>query len=203
MRRKPYKFANIPAVILALRERLAEIPRSSSLRSCSGEHPERLIAVVLFLACGHGAATVAAGFVEQLTQVTQLVVAAVAVVFATALALVERTPRLRASLASRLFKLFSLLGVLATLRSRTALAVGSAGHKAARLALLAIPKNRREEIEGDFFESLEQAREEGHGKVFIALLAVAKCVLIAWAVFRLRTADLFSGAVSHRKSIDK
>lgn len=57
-------------------------------------------------------------------------------------------------------------------------------------ALLVIPRKRREEIVGDFLESIEKARKQGFGRFGQWMLIAAKFLLYAWVVLKLRIGDL-------------
>lgn len=57
------------------------------------------------------------------------------------------------------------------------------------LFLLVIPKKRRDEIVGDFHESLHKANQAGYGRFARTLLAIAKFGLYGWVSLNLRASD--------------
>lgn len=57
-----------------------------------------------------------------------------------------------------------------------------------------IPAKRRDEIIGDFRESIHSARKQGAGRLGIKLLFVSKIMLYVWAALRLRFGDLVQPA---------
>lgn len=59
-------------------------------------------------------------------------------------------------------------------------------------ASLIIPKKHREDIAGDFFETLEEAKKRGYGRFAITTLKIAKCLLYVWIGLKLRVTDFVS-----------
>lgn len=59
----------------------------------------------------------------------------------------------------------------------------------ARLALLIIPKRRRDEMVGDFHQLGSEVRAEGAGRIARVFLFSGRFLLYAWAIVRLRLPD--------------
>ena len=58
--------------------------------------------------------------------------------------------------------------------------------------LLIIPAKHREEIKGDFAESIATARASGFGPFAIFMLKIAKGLLYVWIGLKLRVTDFVS-----------
>lgn len=59
-------------------------------------------------------------------------------------------------------------------------------------ASLIMPAKHRDEIEGDFIESIETAKARGFGPFAIFMLRIAKCLLYLWVGLKLRVTDIVS-----------
>ena len=55
-----------------------------------------------------------------------------------------------------------------------------------------MPAKHREEIAGDFAESIETARVRGFGPFAIFMLRIAKGLLYVWVGLKLRVSDIVS-----------
>ena len=74
--------------------------------------------------------------------------------------------------------------------------------RAGRLALLVIPRTRRDEIIGDFNELADEVKAMGAGRVARLLLVGGRFLLYARAIFKLRLPD-FSAADSKENESER
>lgn len=67
------------------------------------------------------------------------------------------------------------------------------------LFLLVIPAKRRDEIIGDFHESLAKARQDGYGRIALFFLAAGKILLYAWVCLKFRASDFARSEEEHEQ----
>lgn len=92
----------------------------------------------------------------------------------------------------------SIIGFCAAELSVRATSKGA--HRSASWASLIIPKKHREELKGDFCESIETAKARGFGPFAIFVLRVAKVALYVWIGIRLRVTDIVSLEVGEKEA---